>query len=127
MEVLVKVGLEGADGDFPFLSPSFILFGGCQWISSVIDLDQCRCVHMVSCFPRIVCIRVPFPLDQVLKLSFTSEVTVINDGLDLVFFGVFDKIWGWPRVVGPMFYGLVIRGQEGCVEDVMNGPGCGEL
>ena len=56
-----------------------------------------------------------------------SKVTVINDGLDLVFFGVFDKVRRWPRVVVPVFYGLAIRGQEGCVEYVMNGPGCGEL
>ena len=52
---------------------------------------------------------------------------VINDGLDFVFFGVLDKVWGWPRVVVPVFYGLTIRGQEGCMEYVMNGPGCGEL
>ena len=56
-----------------------------------------------------------------------SEVTVINDGLDLVFFGIFDKVRRWPRVVGPMFYGFMIGGQEGCVKDVMNGPGRGEL
>ena len=56
-----------------------------------------------------------------------SEVSVINDGLNFVFFGVFDKVRRWPRVVGPVFYGFVIRGQEGCVEDVMDGPGCGEL
>ena len=34
---------------------------------------------------------------------FMSEVTVINDGLDLILFGVFDKVRRWPRVVGPMF------------------------
>jgi hypothetical protein len=62
-----------------------------------------------------------------LELSFTSEVTVINDGLDFVFFGVFDKVGWWPRVVDPVFCGFTIRGQEGCVEDVMNGPGYGEL
>jgi hypothetical protein len=62
-----------------------------------------------------------------LELSFTSEVTVINDGLDLVFFGVFDKVRGWSRVVVPVFYGFAIRGQEGCVEYVMNGPGCRKL
>ena len=82
---------------------------------------------MVSCFPRVVCIGIALPLDKILKLSFTSEVTVINDGLDFIFFGVFDKVRRWPRVVGPMFYGFTIRGQEGCVEYVMNGPGCGEL
>ena len=54
-------------------------------------------------------------------------MTVINDGLDLVFFGVFDKVRGWPRVVDPVFYSFTIRGQQGRVEDVMDGPGCGEL
>ena len=62
-----------------------------------------------------------------MELSFTSKVTVINDGLDFIFFGVFDKVRGWPRVVGPMLYGFAIRGQQGCVKDVMDGPGCGEL
>ena len=93
----------------------------------MIGLDQCGRVHMVSCFPRVVCIGIALPLDKILELSFTSEVTVINDGLDFVFFDVFDKVRRWPRVVGPMFYGFAIRGQEGCVEHVMNGPGCGEL
>ena len=54
-------------------------------------------------------------------------MTMINDSFNLVFFGVFDKVRWWPRVVGSVFYGLAIRGQEGCVEYVMNGPGCGEL
>jgi hypothetical protein len=62
-----------------------------------------------------------------LELSFTSKMTVINDGLDFVFFGVLDKVRRWPRVVVPVFYSLAIRGQEGCMEHVMNGPGCGEL
>ena len=56
-----------------------------------------------------------------------SKVTVINDGLDFVFFGIFDKVRRRPHVVDPVFYGFAIRGQEGCVEDVMNGPGRGEL
>ena len=62
-----------------------------------------------------------------MELSFTSEVTVINDGLDFVFFGVFDKVRRWPCVVVPVLYGFAIRGQEGCVEHVMNGPGCRKL
>ena len=62
-----------------------------------------------------------------MELSFTSKVAVINDGLDFVFFGVLDKVRRWPRVVVPVFCGFAIRGQEGCVEYVMNGPGCREL
>ena len=84
-------------------------------------------MYVISCFPCVVRIGVSFPFDEILKLSFTSEMTVINDGLDLVFFGVFDKVRGWPRVVGPVFCGFAIRGQEGCMEDVMNSPGCREL
>ena len=82
---------------------------------------------MISCFPCVICIGIALPLDKILKLSFTSEVAVINDGLDFVFFGVSDKVRRWPRVVGPMFCSFTIRGQEGCVKDVMNGPGCREL
>ena len=82
---------------------------------------------MVSCFPCVVCIRVPFPFDEVLELPFTTKMTVINDGLDLILFGIFDKVRRWPRVVGPVFCSFAIRGQEGCMEDVMDGPGRGEL
>ena len=82
---------------------------------------------MVSCFPCVVCVGVPLPFDKVLELSFTSKVMVINDGLDLIFLGIFDKVRRWPRVVGPVFCGFAIRGQEGCVEDIMDGPGCGKL
>ena len=106
---------------------SFILFDRRQWVLPVIDLNQRWRVYMVSCFPRVVCIGVSFPFDEILELSFTSEVMVINDGLDFIFFGVFDKVRRWPRVVSSVFCGFAIRGQEGCVEDVMNGPGCGEL
>ena len=82
---------------------------------------------MISCFPHVVCIGVAFPLDKILKLLFTSKVTVINDGFDFVFFGVFDKIRWWPRVVGPVFCGLTVGGQQGCMKDVMYGPGCRKL
>ena len=60
-------------------------------------------------------------------MSFTSEMTVINDGLDFIFLGIFDEVRRWPRVVGPVFYSFAIRGQEGRVKDVMDGPGCREL
>ena len=84
-------------------------------------------MYMVSCLPCVICIGIAPPLDKILKLSFTSEMTVINDGLDFVFFGVFDKVRRWSRVVGPVFCGFAIRGQEGGVKDVMDGPGGGKL
>ena len=54
-------------------------------------------------------------------------MAVINDSFDFIFLGIFDKVRGWSRVVGPVFYSFTIRGQEGRVEDVMDGPGCREL
>ena len=84
-------------------------------------------MYMVSCLPCVICIGIALPLDKILKLSFTSEVTMINYGFYFVFFGVFDKVRGWPRVVGPVFRSFAIRGQEGRVKDVMDGPGVGEL
>ena len=41
-----------------------------------------------------------------------SEVMVINDGLDFVFFSIFDKVRRWPHVVVPVFYGFVIRSEK---------------
>ena len=84
-------------------------------------------MYVVSCLPCVICIGISLPLDKILELSFTSEVMVINDGLDFVFFGVFDKVRRWSRIVSPVFYSFAIRGQKGCVEDVMDGPGRGEL
>ena len=81
---------------------------------------------MFSCLPCVVCIGVAFPLDKILELLFSSEKTVINDSFNFIFFGVFNKVRRWPRVVSPVFYSFAIRGQEGCVEDVMDGPGCEE-
>ena len=92
----------------------------------MVGLDQSGCMHMVSCFPRVVCIGITLPLDEILELSFTSKVTVINDSLDLVLFGIFDKVWGWPRVVVPVLYSFTIRGQKGCMKYVMDGPGRGK-
>ena len=45
--MLVEIGLEGSDGDFAFLSSSFILFDRRQWILSVIGLNECGSVYMV--------------------------------------------------------------------------------
>ena len=47
MEVLVKIGFEGADGDLAFPSYSFILFDGRQWVLSMVGLNQRGGVYMV--------------------------------------------------------------------------------
>jgi hypothetical protein len=47
-------------------------------------------LNLISWLPCVVAIRVSFPLDEVLKASFVAIKAVINDGLDLIFFGIFD-------------------------------------
>ena len=54
-------------------------------------------------------------------------MTVIDDGLHLKLLFSTDDIWGRPREVGAMGGCLAIRGQEGGMEDVMDGPGGGKL
>ena len=88
---------------------------------------QRRRMDLVSWLPRVVAIGVPLPFDEALKTSFAAVKTVINDGLDLIFLGVLDQLRGWPRVVSPVFCRLAIRGQEGRMKDVMDGPGWGQL
>ena len=41
-----------------------------------------------------------------------SEMTVINNGLNLILLGIFDKVGRWPRVIDPMFDRFAIRGPE---------------
>ena len=52
---------------------------------------------------------------------------VINNTLYLIFCFSSDKVRWWSHVVGAMGLVFVIRGQEGGMEDVMDGPGHGEL
>ena len=61
-------------------------------------------MDLVSWLPCVITIGVPLPFDEVLKALFVAVKVkaVINDGLNLVFFGIFDQLRGWPCVVNPM-------------------------
>jgi hypothetical protein len=115
--------LEGADDLSSLPASPFISCFNVKWVFLVIGRYQCGRVDLVSWLPCVVAIGVPLPLDEVLKASFAAVKAVINDGLDLVFFGVFDQLRGWPRVIDPVLHRFAIRGQEGRVKDVMDGPG----
>ena len=52
---------------------------------------------------------------------------VINNVLDLVFCFSCHQFRGRPCVIRPMSLVFVITGQQGGMEDVMNGPGKGKL
>jgi hypothetical protein len=56
----------------------------------MVSCYQCGSVDLVSWFPCVIAIGVSLPFDEVLKASFAAVKAVINDGLDLVFFCVFD-------------------------------------
>jgi hypothetical protein len=66
-------------------------------------------------------------MDEVLEVVFSPMILVINDALDLVFLLSHDKVRWWPCVVWSVRRGFAIRGQQGGMEDVMDGPGYGEL
>jgi len=52
---------------------------------------------------------------------------VPHDGLDLIFFCPSNQLWRRAAVVGAVLHSFVIRSQQGGMEDVMNGPGWGEV
>ena len=66
----------------------------------VIGFSELRSVNLVSWFPGIVRLWIPFPLDKILESSSPTGVSMIDHLLHLVFFFSFDKVRGWPRIVG---------------------------
>ena len=74
-------------------------------------------------FPGVVSRGISLPLDEVLKVSFLPEVTMINDGLDLVLFFSINDVWGRTWKIVSILTSFSERRQEPGVEDVMNGPG----
>ena len=76
-------------------------------------------------FPGIVCRGISLPLDEILKVSSFPEISVIDDGLDLIFFLSINDVWGRTWEIVSVLSGLSERRQKAGVEDVMNGPGWG--
>ena len=68
------------DGDFPLRASPFIQV---QRAPLVVPRDQLWGKDLTRRFPRIVRVWVPFPLDQILELTFSPEVAVVYDSLHL--------------------------------------------
>jgi hypothetical protein len=82
-------------------------------------------VYLAGWFPRVVCIRVSLPFEEILQ-GFSSPVeAVIDDSLDLVLVFAFDQLGGWFDVVGTMLWGFSIRCEKAGVEHVVDFPGIG--
>jgi hypothetical protein len=83
-------------------------------------------MHLVSRFPCVVHIWVPFPLDEVLEHSGLTKASMIDDTLYFVFFFPFKENRWRPGIVGFMLHAFMIRRQKGCMEDIMYVSGCRE-
>jgi hypothetical protein len=59
-------------------------------------------MHLVSWLPYVVGVWVSLPLDEVLERPRPPMTSVVEDGLDLVFFFSADKVRWWPHEVGAM-------------------------
>jgi hypothetical protein len=93
----------------------------------VVPPHELRCKNLVCWFPRVVGLGVALPFDQILELLLLPMVTVGTDGLHLIFFPPLHEVGGWSHKVDPVLIGLLVWGEEQGVEDVMNGPGGGQV
>ena len=91
----------------------------------MIFLDQLGGEYIPLVFPGVVSCGISLPLDEVLKVSPLSKITVVDDGLDLVFLISINDIWGRTRKIVSILANFFERRQKPGVEDVMNGPGQG--
>jgi hypothetical protein len=66
-----------------------------EGVALMIFLDQPWSEYIFLAFPGVVSRGVSLPFDEVLKVSPFPEMTVIDDGLDFVFFFPVDDVWGW--------------------------------
>src|SRR5712672_671811 len=97
-----------------------------QGMTLVIPFYQVVGVYILFWFPHVVRRWIAFPFDQVLKVTPTSVMSVIEDGLNFVFLRAFDQVWWWLLEIGTMSSCLFIWQQEGCVKNVMDPPRQGE-
>ena len=68
---------------------------------------------------------IAFPSDQVLLLSAIGPMS--DDLLDFPFWFAIDKVWRGFQEVWAVLLCLIVGGQEGCVEDVVDFPSTQEL
>ena len=89
----------------------------------MVFLNQLRSKNVPSVFPGVVSGGISFPLDKVLEVSPFPKVTMIDDGLDLIFLFSINDVWGRTWKIVSVLTSFTKRGQKPSVKDVMNGPG----
>ena len=90
-------------------------------------LNQFWGEHLVEGFPGVVCFWVALPFDQVLELVPSAMEAMVSNGLDFILLFSVHYVRGRFRKIDPMLLCLAIRRQQASVEDIMDGPGWGEL
>ena len=111
--------MEGADRDSSSRSLPFILKG----VTFMVFLNQLWSEYVSSVFPGVVSSGISLPFDKVSKVSPLTEITVIDNGLDLIFLFSINDVWGRTWEIVSVLTSFSKWGQKPGVEDVMNGPG----
>jgi hypothetical protein len=90
-------------------------------MSLFVDCQQIAIIR--ECFfgfPRGLRDQVTFPFDQILIRS--SSSLMFWNCLHVVNFFSIKNVWNWSGEVFAMYFGLNIRFEKHCIEDVMNLP-----
>jgi hypothetical protein len=83
--------------------------------------------YLLCWFPCVVRFGVSLPFDEILKSPCSPVMSMIHDSFYFKLLLASHQVrWG-PRVIGAVLIGFMIRRQQTCVEDVMDGPGRRQL
>jgi hypothetical protein len=90
--------------------------------SLVVLFQQFRCIVQGGGFPRIVCLWVSFPFEEILELFVSPKVAVASDGFHLVLRFAFDEIWRWSRKVLTVLLRLLVWSEDASMKHGMYCP-----
>jgi hypothetical protein len=105
---------------FSFVTPSG--FYGGQVVASMVGLDKVGSMHILRLYPFVIAVRKAPPLDQILQLLSSSDSSVGENPLYLLFFFSIDYVWWRSGEVGTMGLGLVVWGEKGSMKHVVYLP-----
>jgi hypothetical protein len=82
-------------------------------------------VYLIGWLPRVVCVWVSLPFEEVLQGLCLSIEVVINNGLNFILVFTLDQFGGWLDIVGAVLRSLVVGCEETGVKHVVDFPGVG--
>jgi hypothetical protein len=93
-----------------------------QRMTPMVLSEQSWGLDVFNGLPGVVAFGVPFPLDQILKLSPPAVAAMVSNRLDFVLLSIIDKVrWG-SREVLSILIRLLKRHEERSVEHGVYGP-----